>query len=77
MSENVFVKTKLSRWRAKIVTSLLPQPSVLVQVALIVGDTESVIGAGCFFSVIWAEALVLNRFEYYFSDRHKLSRYKA
>jgi hypothetical protein len=40
---------KLSRWRAKIVTSLLPQPSVLVQVALIVGDTGSVIGAGCFF----------------------------
>jgi hypothetical protein len=60
---------KLSRWRAKIVTSLLPQPSVLVQVALIVGDTGSVIGAGCFFSVIRAEVSVLNRFDYYYSDR--------
>jgi hypothetical protein len=29
MSEKLFVKLKLSRWRAKIVTSLLPQPSVL------------------------------------------------
>jgi len=29
MSDKLFVKIKLSRWRAKIVTSLLPQPSVL------------------------------------------------
>ena len=28
--ESLFVKMKLSRWHAKIVTSLLPQPSVLV-----------------------------------------------
>ena len=49
MSENLFVKMKLSRWRAKIVTSLLPQPSVLVQVALIVDIAGSVIRAGCLF----------------------------
>jgi hypothetical protein len=47
MSENLFVKMKLSRWRAKIVTSLLPQPSVLVQVALIVDLAGSIIGSGC------------------------------
>jgi len=29
MSDKLFVKIKLSRWLAKIVTSLLPQPSVL------------------------------------------------
>jgi hypothetical protein len=63
--------------KAKTMTSLLIIPSVLVQVALILGDTESVIGAGCFFSVIWAEALVLNRFDYIFSDRQKLSRYRV
>ena len=28
--ESLSVKMKLSKWRAKIVTSLLPQPSVLV-----------------------------------------------
>jgi len=49
MNEKLFVKIKLSRWRAKIVTSLLPQPSVLVQVALIVDQAGSVIGAGCLF----------------------------
>jgi MarR-like DNA-binding transcriptional regulator SgrR of sgrS sRNA len=77
MSATFCVMIKLSRWRAKIVTSLLPQPSVLVQVALIVDQAGSIIGAGCFFSVIRAEALVFNRFDYYFSDRQKLSSYKA
>ena len=32
MSDKLSVTIKLSRWRAKIVTSLLPQPSVLVKV---------------------------------------------
>ena len=40
---------------AKTVTSLLTLLSVLVQVALIVGDTGSVIRAGYLFSVIRAE----------------------
>jgi radical SAM superfamily enzyme YgiQ (UPF0313 family) len=31
MSEKLIVMKKLSRWRAKIVTSLLPQPSVLAE----------------------------------------------
>ena len=34
MSEKLIVTIKLSRWRAKIVTSLLPQPSVLWLVML-------------------------------------------
>jgi len=57
-SDMFCVMLELSSDDAKIVTSLLPQPSVLVQVALIVLDTGSVIGAGYIFTVIRAESLV-------------------
>jgi len=35
MSEKFIVMIKLSRWRAKIVTSLLPTPALLAQVVIL------------------------------------------
>jgi hypothetical protein len=74
------ISRKLSRKQerfAKTVTSLFTLLSVLVQLALIVDRAGSVTGAGCHFFCHPAEILILELFDYNFSDWQKLSRYRT